>query len=549
MRLLPPAILLLCVHLPGISCFLTAKPALVPIHLASKSDGVLAAAPTTGSSLDEQVKSGTSDAEQPIRRVAIVGAGIAGLSLAHALESTCDGVEVTIFDSRSEPLDFSAGAGVQINGGASVLRRINPDLHGKVVRAALPLKDIRSRAKPWFQSGGTSGNPFSTLLEINLESAIKNTGGDVAEALIVDGEVQAFTIMRGALQKILLEALPSTTKVALGKRLTNINSTDDGNGAVCTFNNDDDSFGPFDIVCGCDGIQSAVKQYVDSYKITSDKKSSQSALYSGIRIRYAIEDCDEVGDVAELKQYFGDGAYGLYGTYGAGEGETRKRGAYLIFNDKDYIGPFPKRKEESDTASVETKAAAENAEWVQSGEDDMKTDTLLRMKNAGLPDEELRPVIEAAEKFFELGVYFHNPFSFRGWTRKVKGTKGTYACLLGDSAHAMPPFLGQGANQAIQDAFCLATKIAEHNAVCTGGAVPTDGTEESKASTLEELLKEYETLRWSPTASITLKSIMLGYLETGGEGFPSKLRDSVFFTLGKLGIARKVFLDGATPKF
>ena len=551
MRLLLPAILFLCVHLPGISCFLTDRPALVPIHLASKSDGVLhaAAAPGTGSSLDE-VKADTSDAQQPIRRVAIVGAGIAGLSLAHALESTCNDVEVTIFDSRPEPLDFGAGAGVQINGGASVLRRINPELHGKVVRAALPLKDIRSRAKPWFQSGGSNGNPFSTLLEINLESAIKNTGGDVEKALIVDGEVQAFTIMRGALQKLLLEALPSTTQVELGKRLTNIKSTDGGNGAVCTFNNDDDSFGPFDIVCGCDGIQSAVKQYVDSYKISSDKKSSQSALYSGIRIRYAIEDCDEVGDVAELRQYFGDGAYGLYGTYGAGEGETRKRGAYLIFNDKDYIGPFPKRKEESDAAGVETKAAAENAEWAESSID-MKADTLLRMKNAGLPDEELRPVIEAADKFFELGVYFHNPFSFRGWTRKVKGTKGTYACLLGDSAHAMPPFLGQGANQAIQDAYCLATKIAAHNTNCASGAVlqSPDGTEESKASTLEELLKEYETLRWSPTASITLKSILLGYLETGGEGLPSKLRDSVFFTLGKLGIARKVFLDGATPKF
>ena len=223
----------------------------------------------------------------------------------------------------------------------------------------------------------------------------------------------------------------------------------------------------------------------------------------------------------------------------------------MIFNDKDYIGPFPRRKEEESDTGTETKAAEENAEWAESGRVDMKADTLLRMKNAGLPDEELRPVIEAADKFFELGVYFHNPFSFRGWTRKVKDTKGTYACLLGDSAHAMPPFLGQGANQAIQDAYCLATKIAEHNANCAGRAVPTstDGTEESTTSTLEELLKEYEKLRWSPTASITLKSILLGYLETGGEGLPSKLRDSVFFTLGKLGIARKVFLDGATPKF
>jgi len=485
-----------------------------------------------------------------------VGAGIAGLSLAHALRSTSDDdVEVTIFESRPGPLDFSAGAGVQINGGASVLRRISPDLHGRVVRAALPLKHIRSRAKPWFQSG-TDTNPFSTLLEINLESAIKNTGGDVEEALIVDGEVQAFTIMRGALQKILLGALPSTTQIELGKTLTNIQAADDGDGAVCTFNNDE-LFGPFDIVCGCDGIQSAVKQYVDSYKISRDEKSSQSALYSGIRIRYAIEDCEEVGDVAELRQYFGDGAYGLFGTYGSGEGETRKRGAYLIFNDKDYIGPFPKKRAENDAAGATAAAAAENADWAESRQDDMRADTLLRMNNASLPDEELRPVIEAADKFFELGVYFHNPFSLRGWTREVKGTRGTYACLVGDSAHAMPPFLGQGANQAIQDAYCLATKIAEHNTNCeamagaTGQVLPPDGTaeEETKARTLGELLKEYEALRWSPTASITLKSILLGYLETGGEGLSSKLRDSVFFTLGKLGIARKVFLDGATPRF
>lgn len=62
---------------------------------------------------------------QPIRKVAIVGSGIAGLSLAHALENSPnlqgngEPIEVTVYDSRSS-LNYEAGAGVQLNGGEIV---------------------------------------------------------------------------------------------------------------------------------------------------------------------------------------------------------------------------------------------------------------------------------------------------------------------------------------------------------------------------------------------------------------------------------------------
>eukprot|EP00957_Ditylum_brightwellii_P107055 8168113-Ditylum_brightwellii.AAC.1 len=62
------------------------------------------------------------------------------------------------------------------------------------------------------------------------------------------------------------------------------------------------------------------------------------------------------------------------------------------------------------------------------------------------------------------------------------------------------------------------------------------------------LLRDYEQKRWFPTTSITVKAIFLGYLETGSEGFLSKFRDVFFFTMGKIGVAKKVFLDAATPK-
>jgi len=218
-----------------------------------------------------------------IERVAIIGGGIAGLSLAHALEnsSSCAksftdelskrssstaanpvvsgsqfGVEAHIFDGRPS-LNFGAGAGIQLTGGMSTLKKINPDLQKATVRASLPLRNIRSRTKPWF----ASDKPFSTLLELNLAETIKSAGGNVEEELIVDGEVMAFTIMRGALQEVMLDNLPSemSKRVNFGKKLSGIKCAPQEQGIICQFD-DGSEEGPFDLVVGSDGIESCVKQ-------------------------------------------------------------------------------------------------------------------------------------------------------------------------------------------------------------------------------------------------------------------------------------------------
>jgi len=492
--------------------------------------------------------------EKPIKKVAIIGSGIAGLSLAHALTNNINAkgnpIEVSIYESRSS-LNYKGGSGIQLNGGMSILHKINPQVHKAVAEASLPLKKVRSRAKPWFESGFLSPPPtapFSQLLELDIEEAVKATGGDVQDQLILNGNLQCFTMMRGTLQKALMESLPSSTKecVHYGKTLIDMQGTEDnGGGIICSFENGITE-GPFDLVVGCDGIRSVVKQYVENGVIApSSEPQAGGAIYSGIRIQYAVADAHsgdqlipESEESNELRQYFGDGAYALAGTYGAGKDTPPVRAAFVIFQDDNYFGPFKK-------PNINTPSKVnENADWSQDkrSEGDARAECLSRIKRSNLPDVEVTPIVEAADRFFELGIYFHNPFSLKGWNREVKNSKGRFCVLSGDAAHAMPPFLGQGANQAVQDAYCLASRIFEFNS-----RLERCGEEQELVS-MQIALKHYEETRWPPTASITVKAGVLGYLETGGKGFLSSFRDSFFKFAGITGVARKVFLDGATPR-
>ena len=140
-----------------------------------------------------------------------------------------------------------------------------------------------------------------------------------------------------------------------------------------------------------------------------------------------------------------------------------------------------------------------------------------------MPEEVLR-VASACERVFELGSYFRNPLV--PWS----GLRGR-AVLLGDAAHAMPPFLGQGANQGIQDAYCLAKELEAFR----GG----------RHASMADALQAYEATRKFPCARLTLNSRILGFVETS---LPEFGRDAFFRTVTALGITRFIFLDGAMPK-
>jgi 2-polyprenyl-6-methoxyphenol hydroxylase-like FAD-dependent oxidoreductase len=312
---------------------------------------------------------------------------------------------------------------------------------------------------------------------------------------------------------------------------------------VCEFS-DGTTAGPFDLVVGCDGVKSPCKEYIETGSISADPSHRKSAaVYSGIRIKYAVDDewiprDKESSKSATLKQYFGDGANVLDGTYGNGAGRPNSKIAFYVYLDKNYSGPF-RKKEAADLVQV----AEENVDW-QEGErrhQEMTRKTMSAdVQESSIPSMDIDPTVNSADRFFELGIYFHNPFSLVGWSKKVAAKDSAVIALCGDAAHTIPPFLGQGSNQAIQDAKCLASKLYEYNANIARGV---DGPG------LHELLKDYERTRWLHTFIILLNTCFLGYLETGGEsGWYAKFRDLFFKTTGMIGVAQWVLLSSAVPK-
>ena len=253
----------------------------------------------------------------PPRSVAIVGAGIGGLALARALDQLDTGVEeIAVFDRRDE-LKPGIGGGIQINGGAAVLARLG--LGAQLKASALPVRRILSRKNGGFE-----------LLDIDVKSLVS------AEPALVDadGTPQAFSIMRDALQRLLVDALPAGT-LRLGKRLASVR--EDGAGAELSF--EDGTTERFDLVVGADGLSSRVREHVEaSHAEDGGSGGVTPPMYSGIRVQFGVVPpggSRPAGSEGEFHQWFGDGVYALTGSYGTGaaDGATSDMVA-VVFADR-----------------------------------------------------------------------------------------------------------------------------------------------------------------------------------------------------------------------
>ena len=414
------------------------------------------------------------------KSIAVVGAGPSGLATALALRKR--GIDnVQVFDRVSE-IKPNIGGGFNLNGGARVLCELG--LEDAYAELANDLLGVKSRRV----DGG------QTLFEVKVHDEIRRDEG-AREALVSEkGKVLAGTVQRADLQRAMAAALPDEC-LALGRGVKTVSSS--SGAAQIEF--EDGTSESFDLVIGADGIDSRVRPAVDGKRSTPK--------YSGIRIVFgctpAGSEARLASDVNTAHQWFADGAYMLVFTGGGDAPGAKQHNIALCIQDE--------AKRDENTAWRAKSAAKEEA--------------IALMREKGIPDGAIN-VAEACDRFFDVGVHYHDVLDT--WS----DSEGTVA-LVGDACHAMPPFLGQGANQAMQDALCIATQLSEVG---------------TKYDTVKAALNAYEAIRKPPTAAIMQSSRFIGALETGA-GPVSLFRDLAFFIAGTLGITAKVFLSGAMPRF
>jgi salicylate hydroxylase len=310
-----------------------------------------------------------------------------------------------------------------------------------VYEAAAELKEIGAGV-------ALHANAMRVLRAIGVEDGVRKVAGRSEWAVTRNGKtgrvisktsrtqqaaafgVQSATVHRADLLDVLAGALPPGL-VTLGKRCTRVEP--DGATAVARFA--DGSEIEADVIIGADGIHSAVRTSLFG---PDDPRFTGKICYRSVIPTAAVSGS---GPSADNGQWLGPhGTIVLYPL----------RGEELInvvchYDDDGY------RHESWITECSREEVLGRYAGWHES---------LLRLFAAG-------------NTWYKWALYDRDPIP--RWTRGR-------VTLLGDAAHPMLPYLGQGACQALEDGAVLATALTAEAADPLTGLARYEGTRRPRAS-------------------------------------------------------------------
>eukprot|EP01031_Cornospumella_fuschlensis_P024399 gene24399-29495_t len=413
-----------------------------------------------------------------IEKVCIAGCGITGLTLANALQKFAPSVKtVAICDARSNPLQPQIGGGLQLTSGAQVLNKLG--LLTTLEQVAHPFNGVICK-----------DSQLNTLFSLSIRD-LKSTPGN--------RDMLAVSIMRDALLRLLHEhTLPAPTLSStcpeisyhFNHKITSITeNTEAGHVDVCFANAE--SMQGFDLVVGAD----------DTFA------------------RGSVDD--------EFHQYMGKGVYALCSTYGNGHAgvKTKQHMLAVVY------------KEEQGEGKV-----LQNGDWNTSPTATTMSFLTSLLDKGGLTRvEEIQNLLSyiQSKAHADKTRVFDIPVKDRLLPLSTWCSDSGKVVLAGDAAHPLPPFLGQGANQGMQDALCLAQAIQQHN-----DDVMSHRSAHPSSSMLHIYMKQYEQARKGARAELALKGRVLGEVEVlpGQTGLLAK---STFFrVMAALRVIEKEFVQG-----
>lgn len=384
--------------------------------------------------------------------VAIVGGGIAGLATALALGHR--GIDAWVFERDSSFTSRRQGYGLTIQQGGVALRQLgvemvdglSPAAHyafassgellGSFGRTALPAVAASAR---WETGKGAAGEPGVAAIVEAAEACSRQHGRRSAYR-------PANVVMpRQMLRRKLLDQLPERT-VRWGHRLTAL--TPAGRGALASFEVDGSvdkghAHVHVDVVVGADGIRSDVRRLLHA-----DGEGTADLTYCGVILAMGLCEWSALAEVHPL--------LATRATFQSVNGESRI-----------YVMPFTASDGEAQgnvtmwqaswpcTLSAATSLAAE-------GSDAIKADVIRRYGSWHAPIGELLAATAPAtiSSYPAFGRTLCT--SGRPSREQQPSSPSLWSCttLVGDSAHAMPPFKAQGSNLALCSAVCLGRALS-----------------------------------------------------------------------------------------
>jgi salicylate hydroxylase len=299
-------------------------------------------------------------------------------------------------------------------------------------------------------------NGMKVYRELGLEARISDIAGRITTFTVKTwkGEElpgyrppspleETYPLHRAEFQKLLFDVLPPGT-VRLGRAC--VGAVEDADGVRIDFA--DGTHVRADVVIGADGIHSVLQSLVGA---KSEPTSEGVMAYRGL---LPADRLTGVYDMTSQTMWLGPGQSFL--TFPVSAGRFLNLVAFVPTN-------------------LDVKES-----WSAPGE---VADLAAAYEGWG---EQVQQVIGAMDRTFRWGIYDREP---------LKTWSTDRITLLGDSAHAVTPHLGQGANQAVEDAITLAVLL-----------------QDTQADHVPARLKLYETLRIERTRAVRVGSREEGLL-------------------------------------